>query len=400
MLLLVPTTYSSLLRLREFRSLFASQVCTIGAGTVAGLALATLVNEATGSPLLTTLSLFGPTFAHLAGATALMSHADTSRPRRMLVAFRICAAVLILIQTAPITIPARFAVLVLAGLVQSVASGVGLGLLREVTPDNGYAPARSLFNIATGAAQIGGFGLGAVLLAAFSPQALFGIGVVLSVAAAVALGGMREHSIRVVARPGIRRTATINRWVGHHSDLRALLLALWIPNGLIVGCEALFVPYAGDRAGVMLVAAAGGMLAGDLTAGRLLTAAYRRRLVIPMRILLAAPYLVFFVTPDPWAIAPVVLIASTGFAASLGLQEALVAITPPEMVGQVQGLESSGRALLQGLSATMAGALAEVIDVHLAIAAMATLSLLATAQLARRMTTGLTAAATQGPTPV
>ena len=43
----------------------------------------------------------------------------------------------------------------------------------------------------------------------------------------------------------------------------------------MVGCEALFVPYAGPRAGWLLAAGAAGMMTGDLV-GRFLTRTGRR----------------------------------------------------------------------------------------------------------------------------
>lgn len=49
---------------------------------------------------------------------------------------------------------------------------------------------------------------------------------------------------------------------------RYVYLAMWLPNGLIVGCEAVFVPYSPDHAGVLLAFAAAGMLAGDVVTGR------------------------------------------------------------------------------------------------------------------------------------
>ena len=81
-----------------------------------------------------------------------------------------------------------------------------------------------------------------------------------------------------------------------------------LPNGLVVGCEALFVPYAGERAGWLLAAGAIGMMTGDLVVGRFLTAAARRRTSTPLRLLLAAPFLVFAF--DPGIPLAAVLVAS------------------------------------------------------------------------------------------
>ena len=79
--------------------------------------------------------------------------------------------------------------------------------------------------------------------------------------------------------------------------LRPVFLAAWVPNGLIVGCESLFVPFAGRSAGYLFAATAAGMLTGDILVGRFLPAAARTWLVEPLRFLLAAPYVLFFLHP-------------------------------------------------------------------------------------------------------
>ncbi|MFU8854745.1 hypothetical protein ACNAW0_27810 [Micromonospora sp. SL1-18] len=72
---------------------------------------------------------------------------------------------------------------------------------------------------------------------------------------------------------------------------------LWVPNGLVVGCEALFIPYAGEWVGFLFAAGALGMLAGDVVVGRFLTPAQRAWSIRPLRLLLALPYLAFALHP-------------------------------------------------------------------------------------------------------
>ncbi|PAX92046.1 hypothetical protein CLM82_05790, partial [Streptomyces albidoflavus] len=52
---------------------------------------------------------------------------------------------------------------------------------------------------------------------------------------------LRHHSLRLSRRPVLLQTSTTNIALFSHSGHRALLLTLWVPNGLIVGCEALFI---------------------------------------------------------------------------------------------------------------------------------------------------------------
>jgi hypothetical protein len=184
----------------------------------------------------------------------------------------------------------------------------------------------------------------------------------------------REHSIRTTPRPGLRQTWTTNVALFSHPGRRALLLNLWVPNGLIVGCEALFISYAPDHAGALLAAGSAGMLLGDLTVGRLLTAAQRRRCAFALRLLLAAPYLLFTLHPPLLVVTAAVFIASAGFAATLPLQERLLALTPDAVRGQVQGVESAGRMTWQGIGAAIAGGIAQHHSPATAITVLAAIS--------------------------
>jgi hypothetical protein len=49
-----------------------------------------------------------------------------------------------------------------------------------------------------------------------------------------------------------------------------------VPNGLVVGCESLFVSYSPRHAGTLFACTAVGMLAGDTLAGRFVSPRWRR----------------------------------------------------------------------------------------------------------------------------
>ncbi|MEU1596670.1 MFS transporter [Streptomyces sp. NPDC005708] len=356
-----PTTgYRALLQNREFAGLYAGFTLTVAASTLSGFALGTLVDHQTKSPFLTAISMYGATFATVLGALTLMSAADASRPRRTLVALQWVSLVGIAAQATPgLPLSVRFGLLLVLGLFQSLATGARMGLLAEVVPVSAYVPARSLINVTSGGMSVLGFAIGAVLLRYLSPQGVFVVAAALTgVGLVVVATATREHSIRTTPRPGLRQTWTTNVALFSHPGRRALLLNLWVPNGLIVGCEALFISYAPDHAGALLAAGSAGMLLGDLSVGRLLTADQRRRCAFALRLLLAAPYLLFTLHPPLLVVTAAVFIASAGFAATLPLQERLLALTPEAVRGQVQGVESAGRMTWQGIGAAIAGGIA------------------------------------------
>src|SRR3546814_16784771 len=47
------------------------------------------------------------------------------------------------------------------------------------------------------------------------------------------------------------------------SPRRLTYLGLWIPNGLVVGCDSLYVSYAPEAAGALFASGALGMFVGD-----------------------------------------------------------------------------------------------------------------------------------------
>ncbi|EFE67858.1 MFS transporter [Streptomyces viridosporus] len=372
-----PTGYRALLRNREFAGLYAGFTLTVAASTLSGFALGTLVDRRTGSPFLTAVSMYGATFATVLGALTLMSVADGDRPRRTLVTLQCVSLAGVAAQAVPgLPLAARFGLLLVLGFFQSLATGTRMGLLAEVVPASAYVPARSLMNITAGGTAVLGFALGAVLLRYLSPQGLFVTAAVLTAAGLVAVATtVREHSVRPPRRPGLRETWTANTALLSRSGPRALLLNLWVPNGLIVGCEALFISYAPDHAGVLLAAGSAGMLLGDLTVGRLLTAEWRRRCAFALRLLLAAPYLLFALHPPLPVATAAVFVSGAGFAATLPLQERLLALTPDPIRGQVQGVESAGRMTWQGIGAALAGGIAQYLTPGTTITVLAAVSL-------------------------
>ncbi|MEU6552855.1 MFS transporter [Streptomyces sp. NPDC046915] len=386
---LTPRGYRHLFRTPEFTPLFLSSAAHTAAQTVGGLALGTLVLRTTGSPLLSAVSMFGPSLAQVLGATLLLSGADRLPPRAAMtglpLAFAACTALLAL-PGLPVT--AVFAVLLAQGLVASLGGGVRWGLLNEILAKDGYLLGRSVFNMMSGIAQITGYATGGVLVAALSPRVTLLTSAALYLTAAlVARLGLTRRPPRTAGRPSVAATWRTNALLWSARPRRLVYLNLWIPNGLVVGCESLFVSYDPDAAGPLFACAALGMLVGDVTVGRLVPPGVRARLAVPLLLLLAAPYLVFFGHPPLPLAAALAAVASVGFGASLVQQERLMALTPDELSGHALGLHSAGMLTMQGVGASLAGSVAQLTSPATAMTVMAVASTgvtLALATAARR----------------
>ncbi|MFF4564096.1 MFS transporter [Streptomyces sp. NPDC001435] len=377
-------SYQVLFRTPEFTPLFVASAAHTAAQTVGGLALGTLVYRATGSPLLSAVSMFGPSLAQVLGAAFLLSGADRLPPRAALTGISLAFAA----GTAALALPglpvgAVFAVVLVLGLVASLGGGVRWGLLTEILPKDGYLLGRSVFNMMSGIMQITGYATGGLLVAALSPRASLLLSAALYLAAAVGLRlGLTARPPRATGRPSASATWRTNAVLWSARPRRLTYLGLWIPNGLVVGCESLFVSYDPGAAGTLFACAALGMLAGDMTVGRLVPPTARTRLATPLLLLLAAPYTLFALHPAVPVAAVCAAVASVGFGASLVQQERLMALTPDELGGHALGLHSAGMLTLQGVSAALAGSVAQFTSPATAMTVMATASLAVTLALA------------------
>ncbi|MEU9099883.1 MFS transporter [Streptomyces sp. NPDC048361] len=377
-------TYQVLVRTPEFTPLLAVSALQVAASTASGLALATLVYTATASPFLAALSMFGGCFTQVVGAVLLLSAADRLPPRGATAVLALSFAVSTALLAVPgLPLGAVFAVLLCQGLAASVGGGVRYGLLGEILPKEHYLLGRSVFNMSAGAVQIGSFALGGVLVGALTPRGtLLAAAALYAAAAAVALLGLSRREPRTSGRASVAETWRVNSRLWRSRSRRLLYLELWVPSGLIVGCESLFVPYAPGRAAELFAASAVGMLAGDTVVGRFLGARLRRRLTVPLLLLLAAPYPLLALRPPLPVAAVALVLGSAGYGAGLLQQERLMALVPDELVGQALGLHSCGMLACQGLGAALAGAVAQHGSAGTAMAVMASASVAVTLALA------------------
>ncbi|MCX5373050.1 MULTISPECIES: MFS transporter [unclassified Streptomyces] len=377
-------SYRFLFRTPEFTPFLLSFAAFAAAQTIGGLALGTLVFRATGSPFLSAVSMFGPQLAQLLGGALLLSGADRLPPRAVLSGLALVFAAGTAVPALPgLPVWALFVVVLLQGLVASLGGGVRGGLLNEILSKDGYVLGRSVFNMLWGLVQMAGFATGGVLLTLLSPRTCLLLAAALYVMSALVTRlGLTARPPRSTGRPSVQATWRTNALLWSSRPRRLTYLGLWVPNGLIVGSDSLYVPYAPQAAGLLYAFGALGMFVGDMAVGRLVPSTARPRLATPLRLLLAVPYLFFVLRPGVALSAVAVTVASVGFAASLVLQERLMSLTPDDLAGQALGLHVTGMAALQGIGAVLAGTLAQLTSPAAAMTLMAAGSVTVTLTLA------------------
>jgi hypothetical protein len=372
-------TYRELFGVREFRALFLSRCVVMISVAASGLALGTITYGATGSAVLTALSMFGGPLVSLVAAQLLLAGSDSYRPRTALMLQVAAPLVANVLQALPgMPWQARFVLLAVPYVVNAMFSGTQWVIVREVVPEESFVLARSALNLAVGGMQVVGYGLGGIALLWLTPQDLFVVAAVADAACLLTVRlGLRDRPARSRGPGGlVSRTRAVNRRLLGSPVTRPVYLALWVPNGLVVGAEAVFVPYGhGPLAGYLFAAAAAGMMLGDLVVGRFVPHDRRDALVNPLRLLLAAPYLAFLLAPPAALAAVLVFAASVGYAASLPLQERLIRHTDASVQGQTMGLYGQGLMVWQAIGALTGGAAAGLVGPGHAMGVMAATSL-------------------------
>jgi predicted MFS family arabinose efflux permease len=373
-------TYRELFALAEFRVLFLCRCLTLVAVSIQGLALGTTTYAATGSALLTALAMFGGPLITLAGSATILGLSDSLGARAATMVMPAAYAVACALQAIPhLPWGARFAILAIPYLAGSATSGSTNRLLRQVVPPSGFVLARSTLNVAVGVAQVLGYALGGALLLKVSTDALF------IIAAAVSLLVVVATRVGITERPAppsasktlLRRTNETNRLLLTDSTTRFLFLALWLPSGLITGCEALFIPYAGAAAaGYLFAATAAGMLVGDIVIGRFTPAPVRNAILPVLLLLQAIPYLAIVIDPSLPLLLIMAFTASTGIAAALPLQGQLADHVPNSIQGQAFGIASTGTMASQAIGAAIGGILTHWVTPGSSITTLALASLL------------------------
>jgi len=379
-------TYGQLFRIRGFGSLFTAQCLIMASSSISSLALGNIVYSSTSSTVLTALSMFGGPLISLVVSSLFLSMSDFLRPRTGLVLTGVALLVADVLQVNPgLPWGARFAFLSIPWAMSAATAGSKWLMLGSLVDQDAYLLGRSTLNIAVGVMQVVGFATGGVLLNFLDPVRLFivaaGVDLVLVL---LTRFGLPSPGAKRTAGGTVEKTRRTNVALLKSPVVAPLYLSLWLPNGIIVGCESLFVPFAGAvRSGWLFSIAAAGMMIGDVAVGRYIGRNRRDRLIRPLRLLLAAPY-VFFVFNAPFGVAVVLaLVASIGYAASLPLQDRLIAATDPSIRGQVLGLHSTGLAVSQAIGAALAGTIATFISPGRAIGVVAVVSMMTTLALSR-----------------
>ncbi len=390
-------TYTEVFANREFRVLFGSFTLLVAGDQVKMLALSALVYARTGSPGLSAAAYMVGFLPYIVGGTFLLSLADRIRPRALMVAGELVRVVTcLLLAFTGLPVWAMLVLVLTTGLFSPVFGAARSALLPDLLPGDAFVLARSVLNVTSAGAQIGGLAAGGAVLALAGPAGALTATAALSALSAVVLRyGLPDFPARNASaanpqRDGpVRETLRVNRVLLADPRVRGLLLAQWLPVSLVVGAEAMMVPYLGNAAGFALAAASVGLAAGNFAVGRFVSPAGRERLAFPFAIVSGVPLLAFAARPGLAGAALIVLLATAASAVcQLGLQRWFVDAVPEAVRGQAFGLASAGMMTGQALGGALVGVAAELTAPHTAIVLVGAATVLSSLALHRSLRAG------------
>lgn len=269
------TAYRDVLTVPEFRAVLVAHTVSLLGTVVAQVALALLVFDRTGSPLLAAASFALGWLPYLVVGTFFAGLADRWPVRRLLVGCDLVCAGLVALMCLPGLSVTVLLLLVLAvGCVTPLFGNARAAVLPELLPGDTYVLGRALLGSLAQSAQVVGYAVGGLLVALVSPRGALALDAASFVVSALVLRFGTSHRPARHARddrpPLVADSLSGVRELLRHPAVRAVLLLGWLPPLFGVVGEAVAVPYAdavgaggGPTAGLMLACVAVGVLVGE-----------------------------------------------------------------------------------------------------------------------------------------
>ena len=367
------------LGLPEFRVVFTADVASVAGDQLARVALAVLVYDRTGSAGWAAGTYALTFLPALLGGVLLGWTADRFRRRTVVVVTDLLRAAVLGVMALPgLPLPALWALLagaVLLGAPHTAALGA---LMPEILGDR-YEQGLALRQIASQTAQLAGFALGGVVVAAIgSPLALLVDAATFLLSALLLRWGLaaRPRAGAAADGPGsgVRDVLRGVTAIATDPGRRALVALAWTVGAFVVP-EGLAVPYAAQIgaspavAGLLMAAGPLGSIAGAWAFTRFVAFARRERTVGLLAVWAGLPLVAVVAEPGP--VPAMLLWAASGACTAaylLQTQASFVRATPDAARGAAIGVAASGGVASQGVAVAAGGLLADVLSSAAAIA--------------------------------
>jgi len=368
-------TYGEVLAVTEYRAVFAAYLLSQIGDMLTKVAIAILVFNQTGSPLLSAASFAIGYLPWIAGGPFLSTIADRLPWRRTMVLCDLGRMVLVAILAIPgLPLPALLALLFASALLAPPFESARSAMLPDILTGDRYVLGLAMNSIAGQLSQVVGFVFGGALVHFISPRGALVIDALTFLGSAILL------RLWVHARPAplaahkakslYRDTIAGLRLVFGSRKLRVYTLMVWTAAAFAFAPEGLAAPFAKDlgggptTVGLLLAANPVGTIVGGVVVSRFMPPSLRIRAVRPLAVLAAASLIPLAIDLPLWAV--LLLYASSGFGMAflLPLNGMFARVLPVGFRARAFGVVQSGLQLSQGVAVITAGWIASAIDVR------------------------------------
>ncbi|MDH6711088.1 MFS family permease [Kitasatospora sp. MAA19] len=378
----VKATYGQVFAVVQFRAVFVGRLLGVMSDTLRAVALAVLVYDRTGSPLLTAVTMTINFLPQAAGGLFLAAMADRFTPRTLIsTGYALQCAVGLLLAFGHLPVAASLVLVAGVACLTPVTTGSAARVLAEALTGDTYVLGRSLSYIVAVSAQMVGMAAGGTLVVWLGVERTMlvtaGAHLVAAAISRLFLSPARAPHASAPATGGgsiVRRTLRGNAALVASPGVLKLIMVQCLPAAYLAAAGSLLIPYSAHRGfspqqtGVLLAATSVGMLIGDVVIGRAFEPATRERLVLPLLLVMGTPSLTLALDLPYPAVAAAYVVTGTGSAYLLGLQRRFLEAVPAELQGQGFALLNTTTMSIQGIGPLVFGVFAEFVPVGVAIA--------------------------------
>ena len=372
------TGFASVLRVREFRWLWLANLQSIVGDQLTRVALSILVFERTGSAWWTAATYALLYLPSLLGGLLLGGLADRFPRRAVMVSCDVARAGLVGCMAVPgVPLGVLAGLLTIAVLIGSIFGSAEPALVADIFTGPRYTTALGLRAASDQAAQLVGFAVGGLAVAAVGPRPALAVDAVTFAASALLLRvGLRS-------RPAVAAESTEGTTAGGllagvrlvaGNPRLVMLLAFGGLTGLWIVAEGLAVPYAAATgggavaAGVLLAANPAGNVVGVTLFARLPGPERQASLVGPLSVLCGLPLIVCATRPGLGLTIALWTLSGVCSAYLVQVTAEYVPALPAAQRGQGLGVLSAAFLVAQGLGVLAGGGLARIMPAADAVA--------------------------------
>jgi predicted MFS family arabinose efflux permease len=371
-----PATFREVFAVAEFRALFGATMLSLVGDYFARVAVTVLIFSDTGSVLLSAAAFATSYLPWVAGGPVLAALAERYPYRQVMIICDLARMALVALMAFPgLPLPVLLLLLLGSSLLTPPFEAARSAILPQLLTGDHYVLAVSLRTMATQAALVLGYAVGGVITAVSPHGALMVNAATFGVSALLLWHGVRP---RPAAKTKAQRESLLKeageglRMVFGHRVMRPIALAVFGMVGILIVPEGLAAAWSAELGGGSRTA---GLLLAAMPIGNVIGVVLTRVVGPERRTALIKPFLLggpLFLLPalaaPPTAVAFLLVVcAGVMNAVIVPLNGLFVSVLPADFRARAFGVMQGGIQITHAVAVLVAGALAELVPVPVAV---------------------------------